>query len=168
MADRIVILQDGRIEQVGSPLEVYEKPQNQFVAGFIGSPQMNFLPLKVEAQKPAQLRCRSDVVGAVTLPVRVDRSLEGKTVTLGVRPEHITVGAGPGTIPLPGVVNIVENLGSETYVHTELGEGTLLVVKTKPGAIPDRNHRTQLGLMVDRLYLFDENQQAIPIAPDEV
>jgi multiple sugar transport system ATP-binding protein len=84
---------------------------------------------------------------------------------LGVRPEHVHLGAAPGTVPLPGVVNIVENLGSETFVHVELGENTILVVKTKPGMVPDRNHRTQVGLAVDHLYLFSEDQKTIPVEP---
>jgi multiple sugar transport system ATP-binding protein len=165
MADRIVILNEGRIEQVGSPLELYERPRNQFVAGFLGSPQMNMLPLTVESQKPAQLRCRSSAFGAISLPLQVDRPLEGKTVTLGVRPEHVHLGTAPGTVSLPGVVNIIENLGSETFVHVELGENTMLVAKSKPGAVPDRNHRTQVGLEVEHLYLFGEDHDSIPVTP---
>ena len=168
MADRIVILNDGRIEQIGSPLELYETPRNQFVAGFIGSPQMNFLPLTVESQNPAQLRCRSSAFGAITLPFQVDRPLEGKAVTLGVRPEHVHLGAAPGTVPLPGVVNIIENLGSETFVHVEIGENTMIVAKSKPGAVPDRNHRAQVGLEVEHLYLFGEDQNSIPVTPAPV
>jgi multiple sugar transport system ATP-binding protein len=168
MADRIVILNEGRIEQVGSPLELYEKPRNQFVAGFIGSPQMNMLPLTVESQKPALLRCRSSTFGTISLPLQVDRPLESKTVTLGVRPEHVHLGAVPGTVTLPGVVNIIENLGSETFVHVELGENTMLVAKSKPGAVPDRNHRAQVGLEVEHLYLFGEDHDSIPVTPAPV
>ncbi|MBV9491266.1 MAG: ABC transporter ATP-binding protein [Verrucomicrobia bacterium] len=163
MADRIVILHDGRIEQVGSPLELYEKPRNQFVAGFIGSPQMNFLPLKVESQKPRQLRCRSATIGVLTLPIQVDQPLEGRTVTLGVRPEHVSLGASPDTVSLPGVVNIVENLGSETFVHVELGENAILVVKTRPSAPLERNHRIQVGLPANHLYLFGEDEKGVPL-----
>jgi multiple sugar transport system ATP-binding protein len=121
--------------------------------------------LTVESQKSGQLRCRSSALGAITLPLQVDRPLEGKAVTLGVRPEHVHLGTGPGTVSLPGVVNIIENLGSETFVHVEIGENTMLVAKSKPSAVPERNHRTQAGLEVEHLYLFGEDQNSIPITP---
>jgi multiple sugar transport system ATP-binding protein len=158
-----VILNPGRIEQVGSPLELYEFPTNQFVAGFLGSPQMNFLPVTVEAQRAEQIRCRSAAVGSLTLPIRVSQPLEGKNITLGIRPEHVHLGAQPGAVMVPGVVNIVENLGSETFAHVEVGENAVVVAKGSVGTVPERNHRTQLGIAADHLYLFGEDEMSIPL-----
>jgi multiple sugar transport system ATP-binding protein len=165
MADRIVILNEGRIEQVGSPMQVYEQPANKFVAGFIGSPQMNFLPIVVEAEKPGQIRCSSVAAGPIDLPVQVPQSLQGKSLTLGFRPEHVQLNASASSVRLPGVVNVVEHLGSETLIHSEIGKETIVVAKTASGLVPERNHRIELHLPAEHLYLFDENEQAIPIKP---
>jgi multiple sugar transport system ATP-binding protein len=163
MADRIVILNDGKIEQVGSPMELYERPANKFVAGFIGSPQMNFLPVVVEDEKPGQLRCKSDAVGLINLPLQASQPLRGKSLTLGFRPEHVRLGSSANSVRLPGVVNIVEYLGSETCIHSEIGKDTIVVAKTTGGSAPERNHRIEFHLPAEHLYLFDENEQAIPL-----
>src|SRR6202049_1094043 len=86
MADRIVILNDGRVEQIGTPVELYERPMNKFVAGFFGSPQMNFLDLTVEAQRENGLACVAEGLGKLLLPIQSKPPLDGKKVTLGVRP----------------------------------------------------------------------------------
>jgi multiple sugar transport system ATP-binding protein len=165
MADRIVILNDGKIEQVGSPIEVYSRPANKFVAGFIGSPQMNFIPVVVEDQKPSQIRCKSEAIGTVSLPLQVSQALRGKSLTLGFRPEHVRLGAPDNSVRIPGVVNVVEHLGSETLIHSEVGKDTIVVAKTAGTTAPERNHRIEFHLPAEHLYLFDENEQAIPIEP---
>ncbi len=167
MADRIVILHDGRVEQVGSPMELYDRPANKFVAGFIGSPQMNFLPVTVEQETPAGLRCNSAALGKVSLPIKPRAGLDGKSLTLGIRPEHVRLEPGTNTIPIPAVVNIVENLGSETCIHAAIGDNSLLVAKASGHMLPERNHRLQLHLPAEHLYLFDESEQAIPVSPVE-
>jgi len=100
MADNIVVLRAGRIEQVGAPLEVYRRPVNRFVAGFIGSPQMNFLNGR-----------HAERYGAATI---------------GIRPEHLAVAAGGA---LPCVVRTIEHLGSEALIHAELGGGGKLIAR---------------------------------------
>jgi len=165
MADRIVILNDGKIEQIGSPIEVYSRPANKFVAGFIGSPQMNFISVVVEDQKPSQIRCKSEAIGTVSLPLQVSQSLHGKSLTLGFRPEHVRLGSPDNSVRLPGVVNVVEHLGSETLIHSEVGKDTIVVAKIAGMTAPERNHRIEFHLPAEHLYLFDENEQAIPIEP---
>src|ERR1700756_1488677 len=165
MADRIVILNDGKIEQIGSPIEVYSRPANKFVAGFIGSPQMNFIPLVVEDEKLGQIRCKSEAVGTVSLPLQVSQSLHGKSLTLGFRPEHVGLDSSVNSVRLPGVVNVVEHLGSETLIHSEIGKDTIVVAKTAGMPARERNHRIEFHLPVEHLYLFDENEQAIPTEP---
>ncbi|MEM7300674.1 MAG: sn-glycerol-3-phosphate ABC transporter ATP-binding protein UgpC [Pseudomonadota bacterium] len=98
LADRIVVLNDGRIEQVGTPMELYNSPANQFVAGFIGSPQMNFIP--------------ADILG------------DGEAITIGIRPEHIKLTSSGGA--LSGTVSHIEQLGGDTNVYIDCGDaGTI-------------------------------------------
>ena len=117
MADRIVVLQAGRIEQVGSPLDLYHKPQNLFVARFIGSPKMNVLPAEI-ADGVAH-------VGGVAVPLHAAAS---GPVQLGVRPEHLTLSDGPDT--LRGRVTLAEHLGSETILHVDAGLNEPLLLRT--------------------------------------
>jgi multiple sugar transport system ATP-binding protein len=165
MADRIVILNDGRVEQIGTPVELYERPTNKFVAGFIGSPQMNFLDLAVEAQRENGLACVAEGLGKLLLPIQAKEDLDGKKVTLGVRPEHVRLEGSESSVRLPAVVNIVENLGSENLLHAEMAENQLLVAKIAGGVGPERNHRLALFLPAEHLYLFDDQEKAIPVSP---
>jgi multiple sugar transport system ATP-binding protein len=165
MADRIVILNDGRVEQVGTPVDLYERPANKFVAGFIGSPQMNFIDLTVEAQRDNGLACVAEGLGKIVLPVQTKETIDGKKVTLGIRPEHVRLAASESSVRLPAVVNIVENLGSENCLHAEIAENQLLVAKTAGGAAPERNHRLALFLPAEHLYLFDDQENVIPVNP---
>ncbi len=165
MADRIVILNDGRVEQIGTPVELYERPNNKFVAGFIGSPQMNFLELTVEARRENGLACVVEGLGKLVLPIQTEGAIEGKKLTLGIRPEHVQLAATESSIRLPAVVNIVENLGSENLLHAEIAENQLLVAKIAAGVAPERNHRLALFLPAEHLYLFDEQENVIPVSP---
>ncbi|GGL70074.1 ABC transporter ATP-binding protein [Wenxinia marina] len=124
LADKIVVLRDGRIEQTGTPLDLYDDPDNIFVAGFIGSPKMNFLP--VEAQGGALTLTEH---GGQTVPMPpVGRRLEdGETATLGIRPEHFRK---EGEANLEVTVEIVENLGGETYVYARQGASDILTIAT--------------------------------------
>jgi multiple sugar transport system ATP-binding protein len=117
MADKIVVMQGGRIEQVGSPLELYDHPANRFVAGFIGSPAMNFLPGAVEA---GGFRAEGGTLWP--LPPGVTQSYnDNMPAVYGVRPEHLQLAeaGAPGAVPL--LVQVVEPTGSETQVHGRLG-----------------------------------------------
>ena len=112
LADRIVVLRAGRIEQVGTPLDLYNRPANLFVAGFIGSPRMNFLPARVSAS--GQI-----AIGSETRPVSVPstgHAAVGADVTLGARPEHIEI-VDETKADLVITVDLVEQLGGETYLY---------------------------------------------------
>jgi len=120
MADRIVVLRDGNVEQIGSPLEVYDRPANAFVGGFIGSPAMNMLHGRVEpGERP---RFISNDGLSVTLPA-APRAALGRAVTLGVRPEHLTIGGA-----LEATVEIVEPTGAETVLNVRWGAASLVCV----------------------------------------
>ena len=115
MADKIVIMQNGKIQQIGAPLEVYDVPANVFVAGFIGSPSMNMLNALVRHDDGAVV---AEVAGA-KIPVAGRGLIDGQEIVLGVRPEHLTMGdAG-----IPGQIAVVEPTGAETHLFVRVGAG---------------------------------------------
>jgi len=124
MADKIVVLQAGIIEQVGAPLELYNHPRNRFVAGFIGSPKMNFLEAKVESADGAGAKLRAGGSEIV-----VNRQVgAGDAVTFGVRPEHIGINEGSGVELAKVKVDLVEQLGGQTMVYTTTADGQTLTI----------------------------------------
>jgi multiple sugar transport system ATP-binding protein len=150
MADRIVVMHDGRVEQVGTPLELYDHPANMFVAGFIGSPAMNFIP--------GTLRGNSESIwveaGAGTkLPLPNGKAAEpGRRVVYGIRPEHLALANGSDGVPAD--VQVVEPTGAETQVFATMAGGDICAVFTerhafRPGA------RIALRPQPDCIHLFD-------------
>tara|TARA_R110000868_G_scaffold38_9_gene356 strand:+ start:2097 stop:3146 length:1050 start_codon:yes stop_codon:yes gene_type:complete len=122
LADRIVVLRGGVIEQVGSPLELYENPANAFVAGFIGSPRMNFVAGK-------GLPANRIAVGGIEFDAPIDVT-SGAEISVGIRPEHLD---GETGVALPLKVELVEQLGSTTYVHGVLETGETVVAEQRAG-----------------------------------
>ena len=158
MADKIVVLQGGLIEQVGSPLELYHHPRNVFVAGFIGSPKMNFLTSEIAEANGSSARVTLPGGGSVTVPVRAGRLQAHQPVTFGVRPEHLAVG-GDGQIR--GEVIVVERLGGETFLHVELNGGQQIVVQAD-GDNPARAHQPiSVRVSGEACHLFDDDGAAI-------
>jgi multiple sugar transport system ATP-binding protein len=158
MADKIVVLQGGVIEQAGTPLELYHHPRNLFVAGFIGSPKMNFLPARVtyiaEAGTTVQLAGGSNL----TIPVRPGRQRVGDAVTLGVRPEHMRLAAEGEVL---GEVMVVERLGGETFLYTQLQDGTMLIVQADGESPTGMHERVAIKLDPATCHLFDADGLAI-------
>ena len=140
MGDRIAVMNAGKIQQVGTPLEIYDKPANVFVAQFIGTPPMNFFPAEVAAGK---IRA-----AGLELPAPA-RAREGK-IFVGIRPEHIRV-PGPH---LTGVVEVVEPIGHQAIVHVRVGE-TLLVAALDAHDMPRAGERITLGVDIEAMHLFD-------------
>jgi multiple sugar transport system ATP-binding protein len=158
MADKIVVLQGGIVEQAGTPLELYHHPRNLFVAGFIGSPKMNFFPATVTAVADAATTIQLASGASLAVPVRPARQKAGDAVTLGVRPEHMRL-AGEGEIV--GEVMVVERLGGETFLYTQLKDGTMLIVQAD-GEIPTGLHeRIAIKLDPATCHLFDDDGFAI-------
>jgi ABC-type sugar transport system ATPase subunit len=143
LADKIVVLDRGVIQQVGSPLELYNTPANRFVAGFIGSPAMNFLPV---TQEGAVLR----IAPGVTLP-RPPGS--GALAQVGIRPEHVAL-ADPGAGQMDGRAVVVEQLGNTTFVYLDTPAGQVIVEADAGRRIHPGD---SLGLIFDaaRLHVFD-------------
>ncbi|MCG7588059.1 ABC transporter ATP-binding protein, partial [Photobacterium sp. OFAV2-7] len=117
LADKIVVLRDGRVEQVGSPLELYYRPANEFVAGFIGSPKMNFIPVVVIAKDSTQVTLTLPDGQAFELDAKTDGIDVGQELKLGIRPEHILINEdGESVLGIEFNSEVVERLGNSTYL----------------------------------------------------
>eukprot|EP01133_Synstelium_polycarpum_P004545 gene4545-5324_t len=116
LADKVVVLNSGRVEQVGSPLELYHQPANLFVAGFLGTPKMGFLKGKVTRVDPQSCEVELDAGGRISLPLSSASLSVGSAVTLGIRPEHLEI-AAPGQATLTVTADVGERLGSDTFCH---------------------------------------------------
>jgi multiple sugar transport system ATP-binding protein len=163
LADRIVVLNAGVVEQVGSPLDLYHHPQNLFVAGFIGSPRMNFLEGEVTSASADGIVVNLADGTTLRAPPSQTAASPGQKVTLGLRPEHLIEGGG-GASELKGRVIAVEHLGGETYVYLERGGADPLVVKAE-GSSPARvADLLPVGVPASACYLFDEQGDAFPRA----
>jgi multiple sugar transport system ATP-binding protein len=159
LADRIVVLNAGVVEQFGSPLELYHHPQNLFVAGFIGSPKMNLLPGEVAGGTDNAVTVRLADGSTVLAPVGRDGARAGEKVTVGMRPEHLLEGGG-GDSQLKGQVVAVEHLGGETYIYLEHGGDEPLVVKTDGASKARVDEVLPIGVPASACYLFDSDGQA--------
>lgn len=160
MADKIVVLHGGIIEQVGSPLELYHKPRNLFVAGFIGSPKMNFLKAQASAAKSGKIDVKLAAGGVVQLAdqgVKIDGL---QSVTLGVRPEHIEI-ATKGKSDVTGVVRVAEYLGSESMFYLHMSDGSDISVKADGLAKAANGAELALNLPPEACHLFNDKGEAI-------
>lgn len=163
MGDRIAVMQGGRIQQIASPLELYHQPANQFVAEFIGSPPMNFLPLRVETPRllvHPQFQLELPTVWGETLAGYL-----GRSITLGIRPEHLSL-SPPGAGNVPVTVDLVESLGNDTYLFVSLAAAHNLQVRLTKDYSGRVGDNLWLAIDLDRLHLFaPENGQRISPTP---
>ncbi|GAA4257816.1 sn-glycerol-3-phosphate ABC transporter ATP-binding protein UgpC [Azospirillum formosense] len=159
LADRIVVLNAGRVEQAGTPLELYHRPRNRFVAGFIGSPAMNFLDVVSEGRVDGSVRVW--LPGGVSLDIAVDGAAPpaGTPLTLGVRPEH--VGLADGGAWLFATILAVERLGGETHCHAALEDGQKLLVRLDGDRAVEAGERLRLNLRGETAHLFGSNGERL-------
>jgi multiple sugar transport system ATP-binding protein len=142
LADRIVVMNAGRIEQIGAPEELYERPANLFVAGFIGSPKMNLVDARSDGASI------DSAIGRFSIPVA-----EG-SVTVGVRPEKILAGPQEGMTTISGRVQVVERLGANSFAYVSVGHGTILTIEV-PGMTAIRaGEQMQLSIPDDAILVF--------------
>ncbi len=161
LADRIVVLSAGRVEQVGSPMELYQTPANTFVARFIGSPSMNTLPATVEAGGTAA-RVRPLHAASTKVQEVIPESAVGKPATFGVRPEDLRLTTGPDAI-FRGKVDIVEKLGEVTMIYVDCGIPENPVVAKLDGNVAiARGDEVGLTAEIQNLHVFDEKGTAFP------
>lgn len=155
LGQRIVVMKDGEIMQVDSPLNLYDFPQNKFVAGFIGSPSMNFLKVRVDA---GSMRADGVSIKANDILAKSLGSYSGREVWMGVRPEHLGL-RGWTVIPegnnvIKGTIEVVEPLGADTEIHVDVG-GTLITAKVDGHAPVRPGDTVELLADVTRLHAFD-------------
>ncbi len=164
MGDRIAVMNAGKIMQVGTPWEIYNKPANVFVAGFIGSPQMNFIDVTIEEAQDGVNLVSSDFT--IKLPqeyISLLKDYVGKTMILGIRPEHMyPLGYVPANLQkkdkIKGVVDFVEALGSDTIIHLNTGS-KIIVVKTSGTYRPKIGEELEIVIDLDKIHLFDKDTE---------
>jgi len=164
MGDRIAIMSEGKIQQVATPLEVYNSPANRFVAEFIGSPPMNFIPVEFHAPlliTHSHFRFTLPDIWAASL-----QKYDGQTITLGIRPEHLSLSV-PATKNLSVQVDLVENLGNDTFISVRLTESdaspqNYLQVRVTSDRLVRLGEKLWLSLTADKIHFFDpETELAI-------
>ena len=138
LADRIVVLQSGRVEQIGSPLQLFDNPDNQFVAGFIGSPRMNFLPAKVKSTENGHVTLTLPSIGEqqITLPLNADSILPGASLTFGIRPEHFSFTPSHAALPSHAaqwnlVCDMSEQMGETSYIYIRTDSDNPLIIELR-------------------------------------
>jgi multiple sugar transport system ATP-binding protein len=158
MADKIVVLDHGTIAQVGSPLELYHKPDNLFVAGFIGSPKMNFVTGTVTSADGTTATVDLGPLGTIALP-RTNTAITGQTVTLGIRPEHLKLSGGDFSIQVTPY--IVEQLGIHSITYSTLpgGENFIGLFEGNPTLADGQTIAQSFDLA--QVHMFDANGMAV-------
>jgi len=162
LGDRVVVMKDGLVQQVGEPLELYNAPANRFVAGFIGSPAMNFAGVRV---RDANGGLKADNAGFdIDIPAEIGARLRpyaGRDVTIGIRPEDLQVanGSHPPGLCFDALVEVVERLGPEILLDLQVGEQTM-VAAVEPTVRAKRGDKIRFALRPERLHFFDTASEA--------
>ena len=161
MADRIVVLKDGRIEQIGTPVDLYSKPENLFVAGFIGSPKMNLLAATVTGatENEVHVGLRGIEERALSIQKPQHSFSAGDSVIVGIRPDHFT-DPGSGQFDLEVDVAFVENLGGANLLHAPEFPAGAIVVEDR-GSLIAATGKARVAIPADRVHLFNIEGQAV-------
>src|SRR5215208_2966478 len=162
LGDRVVVMRDGWVQQVGDPMELYNTPANRFVAGFIGSPAMNFANVKLTEANGSLLAENTGL--RIKLPEETAQRLRGhagRDVTLGVRPEDLTVAnaANADDPSFDAVIEVVEQLGSEILLDMKVGDG-VMVASVEPSTRVKVRDKLRLAMRPSRLHVFDAKTEA--------
>jgi len=155
LGDRLAVMDDGTIQQVGTPIDLYNRPVNRFVGAFIGSPAMNFVDGEISGGDPPVF---DSVAGPMTVPERFRQAGPGGKLTMGIRPEDLYIsvpGGGGGNFHhTEAVIDVTETLGNEMIFHVDTG-GLRLVVREDPGVRGAHGDRGRLSIDLDRIHFFD-------------
>jgi multiple sugar transport system ATP-binding protein len=164
MADRIVVLRDGVMKQVGTPSEVYSRPADTFIAIFVGSPPMNLIPGRLLTAEGGQ-RFQGPI--GVDLAALGPIANAGEAVTLGVRPENVELSRSGAVDAIPGRVELIEAVGADTFLSVGVAEGTTVMVRVSADTRVQEGDCLHLRLPPQRLLLFDAagNRVALPGEP---
>ena len=163
LGDRVVVMRDGRVQQVGTPLAVYAKPVNKFVAGFIGAPAMNFVQVTISVEDGTVFACSPTLKVAVTeTSSRVLQEQAGRTMVMGMRPEHLVLGDANSDRNFGARVEVVEQLGSEILLETRVGDQRVTVARVMAETPIGAGDQVRLSVQPGRLHFFDpETENAI-------
>jgi multiple sugar transport system ATP-binding protein len=162
LGDRVVVMRGGLVQQVGEPLELYNAPVNRFVAGFIGSPAMNFAPVHVNNGKDG---LRADNAGfGIDVPAEIRPRLQsyaGHEVIMGIRPEDLLIANGsyPPGLCFDAMVEVVERLGAEILLDLQVGKQSM-VASVEPHVRAQRGDKLRLAVRPERLHFFDSTSEA--------
>ena len=151
------MLNAGVVQQVGSPIELYQRPANLFVAGFIGSPKMNFVPVTIESVGAGTVTIVGKDMSPITVPAQTSGLQPGDEVTLGIRP-HALVVSPDG--PLSGTVQLIEQLGNETVVRVRLKASEVTVVLPGQGNFAVGSP-ISLGFALADIHLFNADKERV-------
>jgi multiple sugar transport system ATP-binding protein len=162
LGDRIVVMKEGFVQQVGTPLELYRKPANRFVASFIGSPSMNFITVNVTAEADhfvlayQGLQFRVPAARFSDLGSRV-----GRSVCVGVRPQHIRLGApvNENQIAFKGTVMVTEQLGDEQLLAIRLGDAEIRIAGVDPDLTLPAESQVEATVATENLHFFDDLEE---------
>ncbi len=165
LGTRIVVMKDGVVQQVDSPQNLYERPQNLFVAGFMGSPQMNFIGAEIEVKGDKAYAKTSGL--NIELPAEkakkvIDGGYNGKTVTLGIRPEDVYDAAMAPQLKnaFDTTINVYELLGAEVYLYFDLGEFPI-TARVDPRTAARSGSKARFALDVDKMHIFDKETEKV-------
>ena len=162
LGDRVVVMKDGWVQQVGEPLDLYNTPANRFVAGFIGSPAMNFIEATLGESNGAVVAEAPGLRLSLPGPLAARaRAKAARAITLGIRPEdvHVATDSDPAELCFDAIVEVVEQLGSEILLDTRVGPATV-VASVEPTMRIRSNDRLRMSLKPERLHLFDAETEA--------
>lgn len=153
LADRIVVMRDGYIEQIGEPIELFENPANIFVAGFIGTPPMNLIECKIQGNSTLKLR------GSIEIPIPAKNGIQfsqGQSVTMGIRPKDMSIDPiqGENIHLIETEIDLIETLGSETLLHLKVGD-EIFIGRFLGKRDVSRNQRVQIHMNLNNLHIFD-------------
>ena len=152
LADRIVVMNEGKIMQVGTPLEIYHSPANTFVAGFIGNPPMNLLSAEVRDNQ-LYILAGGDPIPVILEAQYIPDTAPGEKLSMGIRPEHIEIETQPGSHAIPAELYVIQNLGSEVLVVVRVGD-QLLSVKILDDQVPDYPEQIWLAFDPEKLFFY--------------
>jgi len=156
MANKIVVMYNGYVQQADTPLNLYNKPNNKFVAGFIGSPPMNFINCKVELESGNLIVRHKDF--AITPTKEQQAALKpytGKEVTFGIRPEDLLKDNNASGEKIKAIVDVIEPLGPETYLYLSTTDGSQLLSRTNPNVAAKVGESIELTVKIDKAHFFD-------------
>ena len=157
LADRIVVMKDGYVQQIGTPHDVYFNPRNVFVAGFIGEPPMNFIRRTV---KNGAVDINGAMLDLSFVLGSKKSEVEGREIIFGFRPEGVKLGTHENAFVLNGVVELTEMLGDNANVYMNIGEERS-ILKVTPHEIPELDQALSFSIPYDNVYLFDGETEKV-------